>query len=38
MEELVKEANVIVAAEVEERKKQRELEDVKEEEPEEASA
>jgi len=37
MEELVKEANVIVAAEVEERKKQRELEDVKEEEPEEAS-
>ena len=30
MEELVKEANVIVAAEVEERKKQRELEDVKE--------
>ena len=39
MEELVKEANVIVAAEVEERKKQRELEDVKEgEEEEEASA
>ena len=38
MEDLVKEANVIVAAEVEERKKQRELEDVKEEEPEEASA
>jgi len=39
MEELVKEANVIVAAEVEERKKQRELEDVKEgEEGEEASA
>ena len=38
MEELVKEANVIVAAEVEERKKQRELEDVKEgEEEEEAS-
>jgi|TARA_Y100000389_G_scaffold128192_1_gene125585 protease II len=38
MEDLVKEANVIVAAEVEERKKQRELEDVKEEEPEETSA
>lgn len=39
MEDLVKEANVIVAAEVEERKKQRELEDVKEEEePEVASA
>ena len=38
MEDLVKEANVIVAAEVEERKKQRELDDVKEEEPEEASA
>ena len=39
MEELVKEANVIVAAEVEERKKQRELEDVKEgEEEEEVSA
>jgi len=37
MEDLVKEANEIVAAEVEERKKQRELEDVKEEE-EEASA
>jgi protease II len=32
MEDLVKEANEIVAAEVEERKKQRELEDVKEEE------
>jgi hypothetical protein len=38
MEELVKEANVIVAAEVEERKKQRELEDVKEGDEEEASA
>ena len=39
MEDLVKEANEIVAAEVEERKKQRELEDVKEgEEEEEASA
>ena len=38
MEDLVKEANEIVAAEVEERKKQRELEDVKEEEPEVASA
>jgi len=38
MEDLVKEANEIVAAEVEERKKQRELEDVKEEESEETSA
>jgi protease II len=38
MEDLVKEANEIVAAEVEERKKQRELEDVKEEEEEETSA
>ena len=39
MEDLVKEANEIVAVEVEERKKQRELEDVKEgEEEEEASA
>ena len=38
MEDLVKEANEIVAAEVEERKKQRELEAVKEEESEETSA
>jgi hypothetical protein len=38
MEDLVKEANEIVAAEVEERKKQRELEDVKEEEEGETSA
>jgi protease II len=38
MEDLVKEANEIVAAEVEERKKQRELEAVKEDESEETSA